>query len=75
MKNNTSKITREEVKNDVKKHFAKLFTEYNTPEKLINLAVDDIFECSGIKDEGQYTDGDVSLACQRVLLLSIGEKI
>lgn len=64
-----------EVEADIMKCFGKLFTEYSVPEDVIQLAIADLFACSAISDEGKYTDGDVSLACQRAILIKMGEEI
>lgn len=59
---------KKELKRDVEVHFKQFFTEYNLPEELIELAVNDVLETSAIEFEGHYNSSDVSLACQRVII-------
>lgn len=65
-------VTRKEVEKDVRECFGKLFTEYHVPDEVMNYAVDDVLLCSGIEDECTYSAREVSLACQRAVLLKMG---
>ena len=59
------------IEQDVRQHLATFFTEYDVPNSLLKEMVADVVETSALQDEGFYSDGDVSLACQRVILSHI----
>lgn len=43
-------------------------------EKISDDVIEDVMECSGIDDEGEFSSGDVSLAIGRVLLGRLGDE-
>ena len=68
--------TKEDIAENVRNHFKKFFTEYDIPmDSLVEFAVEDIIETSAYEDEGYYSSGDVSLACQRSLYVALGLEI
>lgn len=64
------KVTRQEVDIDIQNKFYELLGDYATElsNDVINYAIDDVLETSGISDEGYYNNSDVTLACQRALI-------
>lgn len=64
------KVTRQEVDIDIQNKFSELLGDYATElsNDVINYAIDDVLETSGISDEGYYNNSDVTLACQRALI-------
>lgn len=61
------------VREELIKHYNSFFTEYYIPEKVLNIAVNDILKSSAILKGGHYNQNDISLACQRALIHSLNE--
>jgi hypothetical protein len=61
---------------DIEFKFCEIFPDIHAGEiydKLVAFAVDDVFETSALSDgDEEYSDGDISLACQRSLLHYLG---
>lgn len=67
-----SEELRSKVRIFVNRHFDKFFTEYAIPEEIVEWAVDDVMWTSGISEDGCFSDGDISLACQRAIMSKMG---
>lgn len=66
------------MRSDVEAYLHEMFPNWNFDEAMnpvIDIAVDDIIECSGWEEDGIYSGGDVSLACQRAILVKLGCEI
>ena len=68
---------KKQIADEAEAHFRTFFTAYNihSYEYVMDNVVNDVLETSALEDEGYYTQCDIGLACQRVIMSLIEKAI